>query len=94
MSAALYLLVDCFLRGKGLNLNFRSKTREEGLEALSEIWTEIGKEAEARPYRYEKLYASLARSQAAVEMEWLIDGHSKWSEDDEDSDDSSIEVRH
>jgi hypothetical protein len=80
-AAALYLLVDCYLRGKGIIYHPASKTLGLAQEALSDIFTGIHKEVLARPHLYPKLVGILARGQAAVELDWLIDGYSKWSED-------------
>jgi hypothetical protein len=82
-AAALYFMVDCYLRGKGLKNHPRSKTLEQAVEGLSDIWAFINNEVDERPYLYPKLHGAMSRGQAAVEIEWLIDGYSKWSEQDE-----------
>lgn len=81
LAAAIYLLVDCYLRGKGLKYHPRSKTWVGAIKALYEVWNAINNEVKARPYLYPKLQGALARGEAAVELDWLIDGYSKWSEE-------------
>lgn len=80
IAAALYLLVDCYLRGGGLKYHPRSKTVTEAMDALSDVWQEVNKEIEARPYLYPKLSQAIGRGQASVELDWLLQGYSKWSE--------------
>ena len=87
-AAALYLLVDCYLSGKGLKYHPRSRTRENAMEALAEVVDAVDNEVEARPYLYPKLCGALGRGQAAVELDWLMDGYSKWSDEGEIDEDT------
>lgn len=80
-SAALYLLGDCYLRGKGLRYHPASKTMREAIEAVSAIWEGVSQETAKRPYLYPKLSGVVGRAQAAVELEWLREGYSKWTEE-------------
>jgi len=82
LAAALYLLIDCYLRGEGLKFHHASKTLVDAMDRLSVIWGTIQREVTARPYLYPKLNGALGRGQAAVELDWLLDGYSKWSEGD------------
>lgn len=79
-AAALYLLVDCYLRGNGLKFHPSSKTKEEFQEALAEVWEAIRKEVESRPHMYPKLIGTVGRAQAAVDLDCLMDGFSRWEE--------------
>ncbi len=81
ISAALYLLFDCYMRGMGLNLHPRSKTREKAMDKITELYEAVAQEVEARPHIYPKLHGALGRAQGAVELDFLIDGYSRWSED-------------
>lgn len=81
IAAALYLLGDCYFRGKGLSLHPRSKTREIAMEALAATMNAIHKEVEARPYLYPKLSGVFGRGEAAVEFDLLLNGYSKWQEE-------------
>jgi hypothetical protein len=80
-SAALYLLGDCYLRGKGLKYHPASKTLAAAMEALGVVWEGIIKEVAVRPYLYPRLSGVLGRGQASVELEWLLNGYSRWTEE-------------
>ena len=82
-SAALYLLVDCYLRGKGLNPHPRSSTRERARDALTAVWEAVEQEVEGRPYRYPKLHEAIGRGQASIELDLLLQGYSLWAVEDE-----------
>lgn len=71
---ALYLLGDCYLRGKGLKLHHRSKTWESAMEALSAVMKAVAKEVKARPYMYPKLSGVLGRGEAAIELDLILQG--------------------
>lgn len=81
ISAGLYLLFDCYMRGMGLKYHPKSKTLDATMEKLNELYEAVRNEAEARPYLYRHLQGALGRSQATVELDFLIDGYSKWSEE-------------
>lgn len=83
ISAALFLLVDCYLRGQGIKMHPRSTSQELGIEMLSAVWQGIIEEIDSRPYKYPKLYGAIKRMQAAVELDFLVDGFSRWSDDEE-----------
>ncbi len=83
-AAALYLLVDCYLRGKGLKAHPRSRTQMLFMEALSQVMNAVDQEVDARPYMYPKLSGALGRGQAAVELDLLIDGYSLWSTEEDE----------
>lgn len=80
-SAALYFLGDCYLRGMGLKMHPASKTRVEAMEALAGLWDGINKEIEARTFLYPRLSGLIGRGKAAVELEWLVNGYSRWSDE-------------
>lgn len=79
-AAALYLLVDCYLRGKGLKYHPRSSTQERAMDALTAVMEAVDQEVDDRPYMYPKLSGTLGRGQAAVELDLLLQGYSKWAE--------------
>lgn len=80
ISAALYLLGDCYLRGKGLKIHPSSKTDGLARESLFEMYEAIVSAVNQRPYLYPALAGIIGRGQAAMEIEWLLDGYSRWSE--------------
>ena len=82
--AALYLLVDCYLRGKGLKTHPASSTRERAFDALGAVMEAVNHEVEARPYMYPKLHGILGRGQAAVDLDFISQGFSWWAPEDED----------
>jgi hypothetical protein len=83
-SAALYLLGDCYLRGRGLKMPLKSTGERGALETLNNMFDAVRKEVEARPYMYPKLQGVLGRGQAAMEVELKMDGFSFWSEDEDE----------
>lgn len=74
IAAAFYLLVDCYLRSKGLKAHPRSKTQIAFMEALTEVAEAVIKEVKARPYMYPKLSGLLGRGEAAIELDLLMQG--------------------
>ena len=83
-AASLYLLVDCYLRGRGLKIHPRSSTQDEAMETLVAVMQAIDEEVEARPYRYPKLIGVMGRGQAAIELDSMLQGFSLWATEDED----------
>lgn len=83
-AAALYLLVDCYLRGQGLRNHPRSSTQQRAMEALTAVMGAVDQEVEARPYMYPKLKEALGRGQAAVDLDLIVQGFSLWATDPED----------
>jgi len=80
IAAALYLLVDCYLRGQGLKQHPRSSTRHRA----SEVMAAVRQEFAARPYMYPKLDGALGRGQAAVDLDFILQGFSLWSMGDDE----------
>jgi len=78
-AAALYLLVDCYLRGQGLKNHPRSSTQARAMEAMTTVWAAMVQEVAARPYMYPKLNEALGRGQASVEIDLLLQGYSNWA---------------
>ena len=77
-AAALYLLVDCYLRGQGLRIHPRSSTQERAMGAITAVMEAIDQEVADRPYMYPKLKGALGRGQAAVELDVMLQGFSLW----------------
>lgn len=84
-AAALYLLVDCYLRGQGLRIHPRSSTHARALEAMLAAMEAVDQEVEARPYMYPKLKGVLGRAQAAVDLDRMVQGFSLWATEPEDT---------
>jgi len=82
-SAALYLLVDCYLRGKGLKDHPRSSTQERARDALAAVWEAVEQEVEGRPYMYPKFHEALGRGRASIDLDLLLQGYSLWATEDE-----------
>lgn len=84
-AAALYLLVDCYFRGQGIKIHPRSSTQERVMEMLPAVVVAVWQEVADRPYMYPKLDGVLGRGQAAVEIDFMVQGFSLWAtEEDED----------
>ena len=84
ISAALYLLVDCYLRGQGLKLHPRSITQERGMEALTTVWMAVTHEVAARPHMYPNLHGAFGRGAAAVDLDFMLEGFSLWSTEEDE----------
>jgi hypothetical protein len=72
LSIALLLLGDTYLRAKGLIFHPRSNTKEIFMEALTSLLNRVWDEAKRRPYLYPKLSAAIRRSEAATELDSII----------------------
>ena len=82
-AVSLYLLVDCYLRGRGLKIHPRSSTQDEAMETLVAMMQAVDEEVAARPYMYPKLSGVMGRGQAAVELDSILQSFSLWAEEDE-----------
>ncbi len=89
-AAALYLLVDCYLRGKGLRMHPRSKTEVAAMEGMTAAMEAVDQEVADRPHMYPKLQGALGRGQAAVELDFMVQGYSLWATEPEDDDQTGV----
>ena len=83
--AALYLLVDCYLRGQGFRMHPRSKTNEIAMEAMTAVMEAVDQEVEDRPHMYPKLEGAIGRGRAAVELDLVTQGYSLWEKEPDEA---------
>lgn len=73
ISAALFIVADSYLRGRGLKYHPSSSTQPQFMEELVAILAGVQAEVKARSYLYPYLFPAIGRSIGSLESESLLE---------------------